>query len=85
MFTKVVLKPLELIALKIVTTKEGKKKDLEAKGSDSEEDISKVPHLNEVVGAGELTGSPLGQTESKMFIDLHTSFAVEILMSLTPE
>jgi hypothetical protein len=84
MFTKVVLKPLELITLKIVTTKEEKKKD-EAKGSDSDEDISKVPYLNEVVGAGELTGSPLGQTESKMFVDLHTSFVVEILMSLTPE
>jgi hypothetical protein len=80
MFTKIVLKPLELINTKILTEEETKKQE----GSDSDEDITKAPHLQEVVGAGELTGSPMGQMESKLFVDMHVNFALETLISLTP-
>jgi len=80
MYTKVVLKPLELINMKIMHAEETKKQE----GSDSDEDITKAPQLQEVVGAGELTGSPMGQAESKMFVDMHTNFAFETLMSFTP-
>ena len=57
MYTKVVLKPLELINMKTLAPVEETKK---LEGSDSDEDITKAPHLQEVVGAGELSGSPMG-------------------------
>jgi hypothetical protein len=57
MYTKVVLKPLELISMKTLAPVEETKKQ---EGSDSDEDITKAPHLQEVVGAGELSGSPMG-------------------------
>ena len=83
MFTKIVLKPLELITTKII--KEEEPSPVQKEGSESDEDISKAPHLQEVVGAGELTGSPMGQAESKMFVEIHINFALETLMSLSPE
>ena len=41
MYTKVVLKPLELINIKTLKEEETKKQE----GSDSDEDITKAPHL----------------------------------------
>lgn len=85
MFTKLVLKPLEQITQKMVKEQPPQKKSQGKDSADSDEDVSKRPALQEVVGAGELTGSPLGQTESRIFVDCHINFALETLMSLKPE